>query len=60
MQREMYTKVNGLRTKQMDMEFILILTEAATKVSGIKTSSTALELSNGLMEPNMKANTNKA
>ena len=60
MQKETYMKVNGLKIKQMDSEFILILMGADMKVIGFKINNTVLELSNGQTEQNMKDSTNKA
>lgn len=59
MLKVMFTKVSGLKTKQMVSACILISTEADMKANGSKISSMAMELNNGLMEPSMKVNMNK-
>ena len=56
MLKVMSMKENGLRIRQMDMVFTLILMEADTKDNGIKISNTVLESNNGQMVPNMKVN----
>lgn len=43
MQKETYMKVNGLKIKLMDSEFILILMGADMKVIGFKINNTVLE-----------------
>lgn len=43
MQKVMYMKVSGQKTKQMGLVFILILMEADMKVIGFKISNTVLE-----------------
>ena len=56
---EMYMKANGLKTKQMDMEFIPISTAVATRASGLLINNMDLELNSGLMVPNTTVNTSK-
>jgi len=60
MLRVMSTKESGPMTKLTDMEFTRISTEADTKDSGFKISSTATELNSGQMVQSMKDNTSKA
>lgn len=57
--KEMFMKVNGMKTKPMAMEFTHISTEADMRASGSKTSNMEQELSNGQMELNTKANMNQ-
>jgi hypothetical protein len=59
MLKVMFTKENGQKIKLMDMVFIHILMEADMKANGTKISSTVLELNNGQMVQNTKANMNK-
>jgi len=54
MLKEMCMKASGLKTRQMALEFILILTEAGMKDNGIKINSMDTVLNNGLMVQNMK------
>ena len=53
-------KANGLTIKLTDVEHISISMEPNILVSGLKTSSTAMALKHGLMEPVMKETTNTA
>ena len=57
--RVTYTKVNGLKTKQMDMVFTHISTAVATRANGSQINNTDLELSSGQMVPSTTANTSK-
>lgn len=50
---------NGLKIKQMVMEFTLILMEADMKVNGFKINSMDLVSNNGLTAPNTRVNTSK-
>lgn len=59
MLKVMCMKESGPKTKQMAMEFTLILTEADMRVNGFKINNTDSVSSNGLMEPNMRDNTSK-
>jgi len=59
MLKEMSMRVNGLRIKQMALEFTLIITEVDMKDNGSKISNTATVLNNGQMVLNMKDNMNK-
>lgn len=59
MLRVMSMRENGLRTKQMVMEFTHISMEVDTRVIGYKINNMVVELNNGQMVPNMKVNTNK-
>jgi hypothetical protein len=59
MQKVMYTKVNGQKTKPMAMEFTLILMVVGMKVSGFKINSTDMVLNNGQTVQSMKGNMNK-
>ena len=54
-----FTKENGLRIKQMVMEFTLILMEADMKVNGFKINNMDLVSNNGLTAPSTKVNTSK-
>jgi len=53
------TKENGLKIKQMAMVFTLISTAVDTRASGLLINNMDLASSNGQMEPNMTASTNK-
>lgn len=59
MQKVMFTRVNGPKTKPMAMEFTLILMEVGMKVSGFKINSTDTVLNNGQTVQNMKGNMSK-
>ena len=52
-------KVNGPRTKPMDMVFIPISTAVATRANGSPINNMDLELNSGLMAPSTTVNTNK-
>lgn len=54
--RVTYTKESGMKTRLMDMEFILISMEVGTRANGSKTNSMELVLSNGQTELSMKVN----
>ena len=54
-----FTRENGLKIKQMVMEFTLILMEADMKVSGFKINNMVSVSSNGQMVPNTRVNTSK-
>ena len=56
MQKVMYTRVNGPKTKLMVMEFTLILMEVGMKVNGFKINSTDMVLNNGQTVQSMKGN----
>jgi hypothetical protein len=53
-------RANGLKTRQMALGFTLTITEADTKVSGIKISNMVMVLNNGQTVPSMRDNMNKA
>lgn len=59
MLKEMSMRVNGQRTKQMVLEFILIITEVGMKDNGSKINNTDMVLNNGQMVQNTKVNMNK-
>ena len=59
MQKVMFMRVNGLKIKLMASVYTLISTEVDMKVNGFKINSMDTESNNGLMEQNMKDNTNK-
>lgn len=59
MQKVMSTKANGQKIKLMDMEYTLTSTAADMRVNGLPINNMASELSNGLMELNMMANTSR-
>ena len=53
--KEMSTKERGTRIKRTDLEFILTIMAADTKVNGLTTSNMAMESKSGLMAPSTKA-----
>lgn len=57
MQTEMFTKENGLMTKRMEKERILMLTEPTTKDSGSMINNTVKELKAGRTVQDTKADT---
>lgn len=59
MQKVMYTRVNGPKTKPTAMEFTLILMEVGMKVNGFKINSTDMVLNNGQTVQSMKGNMSK-
>lgn len=59
MLREMFMKVSGTKTKLMVMVFILTLMEADTRVNGTRINNMVMELNNGQMVRNMRANMNQ-
>ena len=54
-----FMRENGLKIKQMASVYTLISMEADMKVNGFKINSMGTESNSGLMEQNMKDNTNK-
>ena len=58
MPKAMYMKANGLKIKLMAMGYILTSMAAGLRANGFKINSMDLELSNGLMEPNMRGSMN--
>lgn len=57
MQTEMFTKENGLMTKRMEKERILMLMEPTTKDSGSMINNTVKELKAGRTVQDTKADT---
>lgn len=59
MLRVMFMRENGLKIKQMVMEFTLILMEADMKVNGFKINNMDLVSNSGLTAPSTRVNTSK-
>lgn len=53
-QMEMYMKVNGRKTRHMDLVFITMLMEQSTRVSGSTTSRKASGRKNGLINQSLQ------